>query len=130
MNGVLGGLTKPILFLIVAAIALLLGFIVIRRRFAASRLLKGAAVLDTVRRLHAANAQWPKIMAELNPANDSAVGALLIELRGPHMFVPHTALNIIENASCSVLAGDPDAPVTEVLEAARASMNRVTQFGS
>jgi hypothetical protein len=126
----MSGIAAPALILIVAAVALLLGWIVVRRRTGASRGLKGTAVLDTVRQLYAENAQWPKIVAELNPANDSAISALLIELRGPHMFVPHIALNIIENASCTVLEAKPSAGIEEVLKAARASMNRVTQFGN
>ena len=84
---------------------------------------------EVIRQLRTSNAQWPTISAALNPKNDATVSGLLKELRGPHMFVPHTALNIIEDAYASTSRANPRADVRDVLKKACGSMNKVTRYG-
>lgn len=84
-------------------------------------------LLEIIQRLKATKAQWPAIMTALNPRNDKKIQELLIELRGPHMFAPHTALNLMENACRSLGQGANDSRV--VLRAACESMKKVTRFG-
>lgn len=86
---------------------------------------KGEPLLQVVQRLQAAKAQWPQIMAELNPKNDRKTQQLLIELRGPHMFVPHVALNLIENACRTLHASD----LRTALKLACENMKKITHFG-
>lgn len=90
---------------------------------------KGASILDITRKLQAVNAQWPKIISELNPRNDPKATQLLLELRGPHMFAPHTALNIIVDACRSTLKTRPDASLCDILRNACESMKKVTRYG-
>lgn len=104
-------------------VALVLWWFVKRSRGGAGA--RGANLLDTVRKLSVSNAQWPAIMAALNPTRDSKLASLLQELRGPHMFVPHTALNIIENAC----RANPQASIREILSNARGDMAKVTRYG-
>ena len=96
----------------------------------APRLFRGpsaANLLATVRRLNASAAQWPEILAAINPRGDSNIGKLLIGLRGPHMFVPHVGLNVIEDGCQRVLAGNPEAALIDALkEAARRSESVTT----
>ena len=91
--------------------------------------LASANFLPVIRGLQKTNAQWPEIMRTLNPRNDQKLSQLLIDLRGPHMFVPHTALNIIEAAARSTLKKNPRASMRHVLGEACTSMKVVTQFG-
>jgi len=91
--------------------------------------LAGPNTLETVRKLRVNNAQWPTIVAELNPTCDSKLASLLQELRGPHMFVPHTALNIIEDACLGTLSANPRAGMREILSNARRDMAKVTRHG-
>ena len=65
--------------------------------------------------LRARDAQWGEIIAAMNPSGDSKALQLLTEIRGPHMFVPHTALGVIE-AGCRAVK--PQASAVEALEAA------------
>jgi hypothetical protein len=89
----------------------------------------GKNILDIILSLKAANAQWPLIMSRLNPKNDKKISKLLLELRGPHMFVPHIALNILEDASRSTLRANPHASLRDILDNACRSMKKVTQYG-
>lgn len=86
-----------------------------------------AALLVLLRQLDAENAQWTRILAAINPSGDRAVAVLLQELRGPHMFAPHTALGVMIEGASSV---GPKASVREALAAARDSMNKVVRFGN
>ena len=90
---------------------------------------KGATILDITRKLRATNAPWPTIMAQLNPRNDPKATELLLELRGPHMFAPHTALNIIEDACQSTLKARPSASLRDILRNACINMRKVTRYG-
>lgn len=91
--------------------------------------ISGADLGDCIRQLRATHAQWPVIMATLNPRNRSNITQLLKELQGPHMFVPQTALNIIEDAYSATARGNPGANVREVLQNACISMRKVTRYG-
>jgi hypothetical protein len=84
---------------------------------------------ETIRQLRSSGAQWPTITATLNPRNDPTIAHLLHELRGPHMFVPQTALNIIEDAHIATSRGHSNLSVGEVLKSACASMRTVTRLG-
>lgn len=70
------------------------------------------------KRLNAANAQWPEIFAAINPKGDTAIAALLINLRGPHQFAPGTGLNVLVDGCERVLAGNPRASAVEALREA------------
>lgn len=89
----------------------------------------GTDLGEVIRQLRTSHAQWPTISAALNPRNDATVSGLLKELRGPHMFVPHTALNIIEDAYASTFRSNPRASVRDVLKQACGSMSKVTRYG-
>ena len=91
--------------------------------------LTSANYLQVVRGLQKSNAQWPEIMRTLNPRNDRKLSQLLIELRGPHMFAPHVALNIIEAAVPSTLKAKPRASMRDILSESCSSMRKVTGFG-
>ena len=84
-------------------------------------------LLSITMELRAKNAQWNEILVAMNPAGDSRVLNLLSEIRGPHMFVPHTALCVIE-AGCRAV--NPGAPAVEALEAALNGMNKVVRYGN
>src|SRR2546426_269907 len=58
--------------------------------------ISAADILQRVQRLQTANAQWPEIWETLNPDGDAVTQQLLVELRGPYMFAPHVALNVLE----------------------------------
>ncbi len=77
--------------------------------------------------LRAKNAQWNEILIAMNPSGDSRTMNLLSEIRGPHMFVPHTALCVIE-AGCRAVK--PRASAAEALEAALNGMNKVVRYGN
>jgi hypothetical protein len=86
-----------------------------------------AELLVLLKQLDAENAQWTRILSAINPTDDRAIAALLQDLRGPHMFAPHTALGVMLEGARSV---GPKASVREALTAARDSMNKVTRFGN
>ena len=75
-------------------------------------------VLEKVKELQKANAQWPEIWHALNPEGDPEVQQLLVELRGPHMFAPHVGLNLLEEGCRRTLATDPNADRLAALRAA------------
>jgi hypothetical protein len=114
--------TTPLLILALAVVATAIAFLLLQQKPAPA---DGEPPLQVVQRLQAVKAQWPQIMAELNPHNDQKTYQLLIELRGPHMFVPHVALNLIENACRRLQVGD----VQTVLNLACENMKKITQFG-
>jgi hypothetical protein len=114
------------LFLIIAAVA---AWRKLGRGGASSGGAVGEELAALIRQLRAANAQWPTIMSQLNPKSDATVSSMLNDLRGPHMFVPHTALNIIEDACMSALRANSRANIRDVLTNALGSMNKVTRYG-
>lgn len=82
-------------------------------------------VLSRVRVLRNANALWDVILSELNPTGDPEVQQLLIEIRGPHMFVPHVGLGVIEDGCERALALSPTA---DALTALREATGRQDPF--
>jgi hypothetical protein len=77
-----------------------------------------AEVLRRVGELQKAGAGWPEIWGTLNPDEDAEAQRLLVELRGPHLFAPHVALNVLEDGCRRVLAADPHADRLAALRAA------------
>jgi hypothetical protein len=114
--------TTPLLVLALAVVATAIAFLLLRQKPVAA---ENEPPLEVVQRLQATSANWPQIMEELNPRNDHKIQQLLLELRGPHMFVPHVALNLIENACRRLQVGD----VQTVLNLACENMKKITQFG-
>lgn len=85
--------------------------------------------LGVVRDLKRVNAQWAAIFARLNPGSDSEVHALLLSLRGPHMFNPGLALNVLESECEGFVKVRPFGTMREALVLAVRSMERVTRYG-
>lgn len=83
----------------------------------ASRL-TAAEMLSRVQALHQANAQWNTIWTELNPSAELSVQQLLEEIRGPHLFAPGTAMDLIEQACQFVLASSGGNDALSVLREA------------
>jgi len=63
-----------------------------------------ADLLAVVRRLSAECRSWPDILAAINPAGDESIAQKLNALRGPHQFIPHVALNVLEDGCHRALA--------------------------
>ena len=82
-------------------------------------------LLSQVAELQTKRAAWPEIWATLNPTHDPQLQQLLVELRGPHMFVPHIALNALEEGCRRVARTHPLAGRLAVLKAALDSCNRI-----
>jgi len=80
-------------------------------------------------RLLTIDAGWPQIIADLNPSGDADVQAELERLRGPHMFAPATALNVIHHGCELALRSRSHASALSALRAARDSMEKVTRYG-
>ena len=89
--------------------------------------INAAAMLQRVVDLRTKSAQWTEIFSTLNPHNNPRIHELLIDIRGPHMFDPNTALGVIETG-CRDVNGQSDA--ITALEAAQRSMNRVLRAGN
>jgi hypothetical protein len=90
-------------------------------RFPQPTAMSAAEVLQRVNELQKANAQWPEIWQALNPDGDAQTQQLLSEFRGPYMFVPHLALNLLQIGCERALAGSPLASREQALrEAMRA----------
>ncbi|MBI3681679.1 MAG: hypothetical protein HY235_14955 [Acidobacteria bacterium] len=77
-----------------------------------------AGVLQCILTLKKNNADWATIWQTLNPDGDVETQRLLVELRGPHMFVPHVALNVLELGCKRVLQFDPRASRVAALRSA------------
>jgi hypothetical protein len=71
--------------------------------------LSAKQALSLVQVLRDQNAQWDEILSGLNPTGDPEVQQLVIEIRGPHMFVPHVGLSVIEDGCKRALASSPKA---------------------
>jgi hypothetical protein len=77
-----------------------------------------AEMLRRVGELQKAGAGWPEIWESLNPDGEAEAQRLLVELRGPHLFAPHVALNVLEDGCRRALATDPGADRLAALRAA------------
>lgn len=76
---------------------------------------EASSVLATIHFLRQRNADWALIYSTLNPMGDPEIQQLLVYLRGPHIFTPHVALNVLEEAANQV---SPGANLTQILKAA------------
>jgi hypothetical protein len=65
-------------------------------REAAPYALSAEEALRRVRELQKSGALWPEILQALNPEGDSRAQQWLLDLRGPHLFRPDVALNVLE----------------------------------
>lgn len=90
--------------------------------------LSAAEMLSLVHRLRDQNAQWDVILAALNPTNDAEVQRLLIGIRGPHMFVPHLGLSVIEDGCKRALASSPNADALDALREATRSQDPFVRY--
>ena len=79
--------------------------------------------------LLASGAGWPKIIAAMNPQNDANIHAELQRIRGPHMFAPATALQVIHHGCEEALRANKHASALAAVTAARVSMEKVTRYG-
>ena len=86
-------------------------------------------LLERVRGLRATQAGWPRILSVVNPRNDKVAAELLTELRNPHLFATHVALNALEDACERVMASNGRASDIDALREATRQSGRVTQFG-
>ena len=84
---------------------------------------------NEVERLHAKNAGWPEILAVLNANNESNLHSELQAIRGPHMFAPMTALQVIEHGCDEVLRRSKESSAFAAVRSARQSMEKVTRYG-
>src|SRR5262245_7753978 len=64
------------------------------------------------------DAGWPEIWQALEADGDDATQRLLAELRGPHLFAPHVALNVLEEGCRRALAKNPAAGRLDALQEA------------
>lgn len=83
-------------------------------------------MLRKVLELQEANAGWVKIYQDLNPDGDKQTSDSLGQVRGPHMFLPDTGLNVIKYA-CDVVIGrnsNGDRDRIAVLRQAVASIDK------
>jgi hypothetical protein len=83
--------------------------------------LSATELLSRVGVLRSADAQWDEILSKLNPTGDPEVHQLLTEIRGPHMFVPHLGLSVIEDGCKRVLSLSPEADALAALREATRS---------
>ena len=90
--------------------------------------LSAREVLSRIQVLRNANAQWDEILSALNPTDDPEVQQLLIEIRGPHMFVPHVGLGVIEHGCERALALFPEADALDALREAVGRQNRFVRY--
>jgi hypothetical protein len=81
--------------------------------------MSAAEALQRVNELKKANSQWPEIWQPMNPDGDAETLELLIGFRGPYMFVPHLALNVLQHGCERALA---DSPVANQVQALREAM--------
>jgi len=77
--------------------------------------------------LRTENAQWPTILTALNPRGDRAIAKLLVELRGPHLFAPQVALNVIMAGAQRALAANPGATALDALRESLRSTDTVVK---
>ena len=89
--------------------------------------MSAADVLQRVSELQKTNAQWPEIWQSLNPDDDAETQQLLIEFRGPYMFVPHVALSVFQIGCQRALAGSPAASRVQALREAMHADDQVVR---
>ncbi|WLQ16023.1 hypothetical protein O5O45_08865 [Hahella aquimaris] len=72
------------------------------------------------------DADWEQIFKALNPRKDEKIQTLLLRFRGPHMFAPHVALNILQHC----LESNPNLDLNGLVSAAVDESGKVTKFRS
>jgi len=85
--------------------------------------------LELLHTLQTQGARWPAIMAALNPGADDEIARLLLDLRGPHLFQPATALSVMADGFESALQANARASMADALRFARSSMHKVPRHG-
>ncbi|MGO8732470.1 MAG: hypothetical protein ACLQVM_06740 [Terriglobia bacterium] len=90
--------------------------------------LSATDLLSRVQVLRNGNAQWDEILSEMNPSDDPEIQRLLIEIRGPHMFVPHVALGVIEDGCKRALVLCPKADALAALREATRSQDPFVRY--
>ena len=86
-------------------------------------------VKELAQQLQKSSAQWPAILATLNPTSDGQIMGQLQALRGPHMFKPDTGLTVIIHGCDIALRKTAKASALSGLQEAQRSMEKVTRFG-
>jgi len=89
----------------------------------ASGVSSAAELLACVQELASASAQWPEILARLNPRTNAEGQQFLEELRRAHVFAPHLALRVLEEGCQRTLGAFPGADAVAALRAAAQSTN-------
>ena len=82
-------------------------------------------LLRRIQILQSANAGWDLIFEHLVPNNDAETKRLLNLLRGPHMFIPHVGLNVLEEECRTIAAHSPRAEWITAFRAAEKTMERL-----
>ena len=82
-------------------------------------------LLRRIQILQSANAGWEMIFEQLVPNNDAETKRLLNLLRGPHMFIPHVGLNVLEEECRTIAAHSPRAEWITAFRAAEKTMERL-----
>jgi hypothetical protein len=86
-------------------------------------------LLATTKELQRAGADWVQIAGRLNPAGHQGLAAAIERLRGPHLFAPHIALNVVAHGCEAAIAKHPQASALDALAAAERSLAKVTRAG-
>lgn len=88
-----------------------------------------SVVRNTVEDLKRSGVGWSEIFTTLNPSNDFRIAQLLQDIRGPHMFAPHTGLNVILSGIDEALFNIEHPSLLDALVLAKRTMETVTRFG-
>ena len=89
----------------------------------------GAKLLNDVLALKSRDAQWPDILQTLNPDDEPRIRTVLLELRWPHVLVPHAALSLIETVCLAADRSGDASSRLDLLERAKLSMEKITRSG-
>jgi hypothetical protein len=100
------------------------------KRAASGSGLTATELLGITEKLRVANALWPAIVVAINPKSDAVIERILRDIRAPHQFAPHVALNAIEDGCRRVLAGDASATATDALREALRRTSEIVGRGS
>ena len=87
-------------------------------------------MLREVKRLKASKAQWPEILTALNPTANRRIDAILQRLRGPHLFTPHIALNVVKTGCIEARNKNSDAGYKMAMEEALKSWEKIGSAGN
>jgi hypothetical protein len=82
-------------------------------------------LLRRIVELQRVNAEWTAIFQVLNPDNHAETLRHLNQLRGPHMFIPHVGLNVLEEECRRIAEFAPRADCMTAFRAAAKTMERL-----